>query len=184
MGRKILTEEERIERKRERDRRWYAANKERLAAYGKQYRAEHKSERAEYYKQYYQANREKERERNKQRRTEKAEYMKQYRANNPEYDAAYNATPMGRARRLVGTYRQLDKRHNRGDCTLTSEWVISNIFSQPCHYCGESDWTKIGCDRIDNSLPHTPDNVVPCCCACNKKRGRKSYDEFMQLILN
>jgi hypothetical protein len=66
-----------------------------------------------------------------------------------------------------------------GKCTLTPEWIVENIFSKPCHYCGKEGWELIGCDRIDNSKPHTPDNVVPCCWECNKKRGRRDYEEFM-----
>lgn len=142
MGRKrILTDEERIERKNERQRRWRAKN-------------------PEYYKKYYQANREKQ-----------LEYLKEY-----------NTTPMGRAVYLVGRYCQSDKRYNRGDCTLTAEWMLENIFNKHCHYCGKDNWRELGCDRIDNSLPHTEDNVVPCCECCNKKRGRKSYEEFIEQL--
>ena len=97
-----------------------------------------------------------------------------------EYQAEYDKTPMGRAAHLVNRYKSSDKKYNRGECTLTAQWIVDNIFSQPCHYCGESDWTKIGCDRIDNSKPHTPDNVVPCCMKCNRKRGRKDYEKFIK----
>lgn len=91
-------------------------------------------------------------------------------------------TPMGRARHLILSYKREDKKYNRGECTLTPEWIVEHIFSQPCHYCGESDWTKIGCDRKDSSLPHTPDNVVPCCRSCNCKKHTKSYEEYIKLI--
>lgn len=47
----------------------------------------------------------------------------------------------------------------------------------------ERDWHKLGCDRKDNSLPHTPDNCIPCCSTCNTKKGRMNYDEYMQKIL-
>lgn len=103
------------------------------------------------------------------------EYQKQY-------QKQYSKTPMGRASNLLSTYQQKDKKYNRGECTLTAEWIVENIFTQKCHWCPETDWTKIGCDRIVNSLPHTPDNVIPCCEACNKKRNRKTYDEFLKLM--
>lgn len=117
------------------------------------------------------------------------EYDKLYRESHKEqraeydklYRPKYNQTPMGRAVNLVNAYKQLDTKHNRGDCTLTGKWVVENIFSKPCHYCGESDWTKLGCDRIDNSKPHTEDNVVPCCFECNRNRGLKTYEEFYNL---
>ena len=87
-----------------------------------------------------------------------------------------------RAYSMIKSYKATDKKHNRGECTLTPVWVVENIFSQPCHYCNETDWLKIGCDRIDNSLPHTPDNVVPCCFHCNCKKGVTPYDEYMKKI--
>lgn len=125
--------------------------------YKKQYYQEHKEEIAE----YYQDNKEFFFKRRKQ----------------------YDKTPMGRAINLVKRYRQSDKQHNRGKCTLTAKWMVDNIFSdQKCIFCGESDWVKLGCDRIDNSLPHTPDNVNPCCEKCNTKRGRKEFEEFLLMI--
>ena len=126
-------------------------------------------------RRYYQSNKEKLLAKHA---AKKAEY---YQANK-EKIAEYYATPKGRAGNLVGTYKQEDNKYNRGECTITAEWVIEHIFNQPCHYCGKTDWHELGCDRIDNSLPHTPDNVVPCCTDCNKKKARYSYDEFMKMI--
>ena len=125
------------------------------------YQQEHKDEIAEYHADYY------------------AKWYQENKEKKLERQAEYHKTPMGRALYLVGGYQREDKKANRGECTLTSKWVVENIFSKPCHYCGETDWLKIGCDRIDNSLPHTPENVVPCCMDCNRKRGRKSYEEFL-----
>lgn len=92
----------------------------------------------------------------------------------------YRKTPKGRASCLLHGYKRSDVNNNRGECTLTVEWIINNIFSKPCHYCGETDWLKIGCDRIDNSKPHTPDNVVPCCKDCNNERQKQNYDLFLK----
>lgn len=100
-------------------------------------------------------------------------YMSKYMANR-------RLEPMGRAKYLELNYKRLDEENHRGECTLTAEWIVENIFTKPCHYCGETDWKKLGCDRIDNSLPHTPDNVVPCCGDCNAKRGRMTYDKFIK----
>ena len=94
---------------------------------------------------------------------------KRWSVNNPEYYANYYLTPKGRANNLVSRYETQDKRHNKGECTLTPQWIIENILSKPCAHCGETDWHKIGCNRLDNSLPHTPDNVEPCCWECNNK---------------
>ena len=171
----------------------YQNNKEKMLEQHKQYRQEHKEEIAEKQKQYYQEHKEKISEQQKQYRqkhndisSKRVEYMKQYYQENKEEIAEnvkqYNKTPFGRAVRLLNAYRREDKKYDRGECTLTAQWIVENIFTQKCHWCPETDWTKIGCDRIDNSLPHTPDNVIPCCERCNKKRGRKTYDEFKKAL--
>lgn len=166
---KYETDEERLAARRESKKRWEEKHKKERAEYRKQYRQTHKEEIAEYNNLYYHEHKE-----------EKSEYFKQYYQTNNrvEYYKQYRQTQMGRALCLVNNYRRNDKKYNRGECTLTSRWVVENIFTQKCHYCYESDWSKMGCDRIDNELPHTPDNVVPCCDECNKKRGTMTYDEF------
>lgn len=169
MGRqKYQTEEERKEAKKEYLKQYYQSNKERILEQQRQYRKENTEKIAEYRKQY---------------RKDNAEYFKQYHQANrekiAEYDKEYKKTPMGRAKNLVNAYKQNDKKYNRGECTLTTKWIVDNIFNSKCIYCGESDWRKLGCDRIDNSLPHTPSNVVCCCGECNNKRQKKSFEEFI-----
>lgn len=92
----------------------------------------------------------------------------------------YHLTQKGRAVNLCGSYKYSDKKYNRGECTLTAEWIVENIFTSKCSYCGKDDWRELGCDRIDNSKPHTPNNVVCCCQECNTKRGNKSYEKFLK----
>lgn len=89
-----------------------------------------------------------------------------------KYDEKYLKTKNGRANNLLCAYRANDKKYGRGECTLTAEWIVENIFSKPCAHCGENDWRKIGCNRLDNSKPHTVDNVEPCCKKCNDALGR------------
>ena len=48
-----------------------------------------------------------------------------------------------------------------------ARWIVENIFTHKCAHCDESDWRKIGCNRIDNDLPHIKSNVEPCCKKCN-----------------
>ena len=144
---------------------WYQENKKKVLEQQKQYRAEHKEERATYFKQYYQEHKE-----------EHAEYRKQY-------SAVYRSTHFGRAVHLASRYRASDKKHNRGECTVTPEWIVDNIFSgQCCVYCGETDWTKLGCDRKDNTKPHTTENCVPCCQKCNAKKKAMPYEKYLQKI--
>lgn len=111
--------------------------------------------------------------------THKEEFKKYYQEHKAEIAEHLN-TKIGRASNLLGGYKKADKFYNRGECTLTPEWIAENIFTKPCVHCGETDWHKIGCNRLDNSKPHTPDNVEPCCHKCNiqlgvEERKRKVY---------
>lgn len=136
---------------------------------------ERKAAHREASKRYYQRHKEKCLENN-------AKYQKNNKAKMYGYILKYQQTPKGRALNLVSAHKQEDKKYNRGETTITADWIVENIFSKPCHYCGETDWHELGCDRVDNSLPHTPDNCIPCCCKCNKKKARYSYDDFMKMI--
>lgn len=102
-------------------------------------------------------------------RLKQAKWRKQHPEKNLEKVVQYNEDnpEKHRAMYLVQNYKRDDKEHNRGECTLTAKWIIDNIFTKHCVHCGESDWGKLGCNRIDNDLPHTPDNVEPCCGSCN-----------------
>ena len=132
------------------------------------------------------AHRERSRRSYQKHKEKKAVYGKQYRQDNKEKinerKKQYNKTPMGRAIYLLAAYKQNDKKYKRGECTLTAEWIMENIFPKPCHWCGETGWEIMGCDRIDNELPHTPDNVNPCCKPCNDKRGTMTYDEYKNAL--
>ena len=140
--------------------RWYQARREKHIEYYKQ----HREERAEYNKQYHQEHRE-----------ERLEHMKQY-------NKCWHQTPYGRAQYLIDNYRRNDRLYNRGECTLTAQWVMDNIFTKKCLYCGESDWQLLGCDRINNSKPHTIENVVCSCGKCNHKRNTMGFLKFAYSI--
>ena len=176
---KYKTEEERKQAKREYNRQWREKNSD----YDKQYYQANREKRVEQKKQYYQANREKILEQQKQYRKDNADKIAKYYTENKEkkleWRKLYNKTPMGRALYLANSHKREDKKYNRGECSLTSLWVRNYIFPFKCVYCGEDDWRKLGCDRKDNSLPHTPSNVVPCCGDCNTKRGTKPFEEFV-----
>ena len=76
-------------------------------------------------------------------------------------------TPILRARYLIDNYNRSDINANRGEGDLTPRWVVDNIFTKPCVHCGKEGWKIIGCNRIDNTKPHSKDNVEPCCAECN-----------------
>lgn len=85
------------------------------------------------------------------------------------YQKKYRKTPMGRASYLLNNYNNIDEKYGRGKGDLTPEWIVENIISKPCAHCGITGWNVIGCNRLDNSKPHTKDNVEPCCWNCNNK---------------
>lgn len=157
--------------------------KEEKKEYNRQYYEKHKQEiflkRKEYLHDYYLENKEKLSEYMNQWREEHKEEMTEY---NKQHLKEYRKTPMGRAVVLCGNYKRHDKNSNRGECTLTAQWIVDNIFPNTCHYCGKKGWEIMGCDRINNDLPHTPDNVVPCCLSCNDKKGTKTYEDYIKMI--
>lgn len=119
-------------------------------------------------------------DKNKRKAWDKAKYERD-REHILEQKSEYYHTENGRSKHLLGDYKKQDKKLG-GETTITPEWIIENVFHKYCHYCGETDWKKLGCDRKDSSLPHTPENCVPCCAKCNSKKGKKPYDEYMRLI--
>ena len=95
-----------------------------------------------------------------------------------------NVPELERADKLVYAYKWHDKNTYGFDDAIDfdGQWVVDNIYSNGCIYCGETDWRKLGCDRINNNKPHTKDNVVPCCKRCNKLRSNKfTVDEMKEI---
>jgi len=127
-------------------------------------------------KKYYQKNRETILEKAREKAPERREYQK-------SYQREFRKTQAGRAQQLLSSYRYKDRLDNRGETTITKNWILENIFTSSCVYCGETDWRKLGCDRIDNEKAHTPENCVCACKICNSARQykRMSVDEFKRL---
>lgn len=154
---------------------YYQKHKDEVLAKNAEYRANHKEEKAAYDVEYRAKNKEK-------MAAYRAECYQKNKDKILANNAEYRSTPFGRAKYLELNYKRLDEEKNRGECTLTAEWIEENIFTSVCHYCGETDWHKLGCDRIDNTKPHTPENCVPCCKHCNDKKNITTYEEFMRMI--
>lgn len=180
------------ERKREYNKQYREKNAEKLKEYNneyyKQYRYLNAEKLKEYHKEYYKANAERFKEYKEANAERNREYNREYQrkyyeANTDkiaEQQRQYKKTPMGRACSLVKGYRQMDRKRGFGDVIdYDAKWIVENIFTQKCIYCGKTDWMELGCDRIDNSKPHTKDNVVPCCMKCNAERGTMLFEEFL-----
>ena len=120
---------------------------------------------------------------NKTRLLEKAK--KNYSINKEKKSDYYKNTPMGRALYLVSSYKREDKKHNRGECDFDAKWIVENILFKPCAHCGKEGWKVIGCNRLDNTKPHTKDNVEPCCTECNwKEFGKIKAKKIYQYTLD
>ena len=149
-------------------------HKEENKVYFKNHYELHRDSKKAYAKNYYLENKEKVLEKNR-------EYSQANKDTKSEYKRNYKKTKIGRASFLIGKYRYLDKQFERGECDLTNEWVVDNIFSSSCIYCGDSDWRHLGCDRINNNLPHTKNNCVCSCGLCNMERAdRFTVEEFVE----
>ena len=152
------------EKRKEYQREWYQKNKAKKAEQKRKNRAANREEYNEYNR----------------------EYAKTWRESNKEHWLSwkkdYENTESGRASKLCSNYKSDDRIKSRGECDLTTEWVLGHIVKSSCVYCGESDYLKLGCDRIDNNLPHTQENCVCACWDCNNDRQKKgmSVEEYIK----
>ena len=185
--------EEHKEYKKEYLKAYRESNKEKISAY----RSEHKKEIEEQRKRYRTENKEKIAARRHESYIKNIEKIRAYKEQHKEEISAYNAsrrnihreymavrrsTQHGRAESLVGSYNLRDKKRGFDiSQNIDAEWMVDNIFNSSCIYCGESDWTKLGADRIDNTNGHTPDNCVCACRKCNENRSSNySVEEFVE----
>lgn len=137
---RIYSDEERKEKRKITQKKYYEKNKEKILLYSQTHYRENKEAHQE-------------------------------RVNNYRKNWCYK--PIGRASSLLSAYNQADMLYNRGKGDLTAKWIVENIFSKPCAHCGKEGWKIIGCNRLDNTKPHSKDNVEPCCMDCNLKLAGK-----------
>ena len=136
-------------------------------------------DKKQYAKEYYLKHKEKLlNKQNEYYKTNKNIYEAYYENNKKKIIEHQKEYPMARANMLLCAYNNSDKKRGRGKGDLTAKWIVDNIFSKHCVHCGESDWRKIGCNRLDNSKPHTKDNVEPCCFKCNASLNKMERDNL------
>ena len=182
------------------DAEYYQSNKEKIAAYNAEWRAKNPTYNAE----WYQTHRDSELKRAAEWRAKNPTYDAEYYQSNKEKKADYSdpqKNPMNWAKRMVANYRQMDReRFGYDSKTITAEWFLEHIAYQPCAHCGKQGIGLIGCNRLDNTKPHTIDNVEPCCQSCNFsqnirdqirrgihvscKHKKQSFSDFVKEHLN
>ena len=106
---------------------------------------------------------------------------------------------VGPGRRLPkgeSAFRRIVRSYARSAAKADRVWELTNreaktLMGQPCHYCGgepnnisfakkdNGAFIYNGLDRLDNSKGYTLENVVPCCWACNRAKGKGTYQEFL-----
>jgi hypothetical protein len=85
-----------------------------------------------------------------------------------------------KASKMIASYKCKDYKNGTDICDIDIDWMIDNILTKKCIYCGDNK--RIGCDRIDNKLGHTKNNVVPCCIECNTARNNMFSFEEMKVL--
>ena len=167
---------------------YYQNNKEKFQEYGKQYYEEKKEIVSARNKKYRENNSEKLKEKKRQwykanKERILSERKKHYSENKEDISASrkekYSGNKEYRADTFVRKYKDKDYKYGRTGFNLTRDWVIEKIFNSSCIYCGEKDWRKLGCDRIDNEKAHTTDNCVCACKSCNCERQSTPFREFL-----
>ena len=172
-----MTTEEKKQRKREYDKLYREKNKKKIAEYKHQYYIEHKEEKQEYDKVYRSNNIER-------RKQVKNAWNKKQKKKTSAYNKEYYSTIKGLAKRRRNHYLYEDKYYGYDNGpTVSAEWIEENILKgHSCIYCGDSDPTHLGCDRIDDNKGHTSDNIVCACPVCNWERRllKMSVEEFIE----
>lgn len=78
------------------------------------------------------------------------------------------------------------KARKRGkDWQLNHEQAFKLITSS-CTYCGfkpNFPDSRVGIDRVDNSIGYIESNCAPCCSTCNSAKGSLSMSEFKEWVI-
>jgi len=69
-------------------------------------------------------------------------------------------------------------KHNRYKMVLNGKETKRSKYAQD-----NGDFIYNGLDRVDNSLPHNLNNLVPCCKICNEMKSVRSIDDFAKQIV-
>lgn len=149
----------------------YNTEEERKKGYNdrfKRYKAKKKAERNEAKRLYYEEHKE-------EIETEK---QKKYEDQIEKIKYKYHNDKKFRAKHLVASYKHFDNYYFYNQNKTITPTQLLELWDGGCIYCGETDWHKLGADRIDNNKPHSIDNCVCCCSQCNNERQKKDFQTF------
>lgn len=116
-------------------------------------------------------------------------------------DKAYEIKTKELSKYYISSVKKAFKRYNDGDLTLEEFECLTQY---NCHYCNRSpsnyanyilddkrkDLTHVneaefkynGLDRIDSSLPHNKNNILPACYPCNWAKSNYTIEQFHEWI--
>lgn len=151
--------------------------KEKRREYARKFRESHPGYQTKYMRRYREKHRE---EFNRRCR----EYQRRRKEKQQQWMNDYHETKEGRATNLLNSYIQMDVERGRGKPELTREDIMRKCFSDDskCVYCGETDWHKLGLDRIDNNEAHHAWNTFCSCHDCNVARYRRSVGDYLEAL--
>ena len=162
----MLNDSEKLEIRKEHQRKKYAENPEPTKARSKRWKEENRDRAKELDHIRYMANRDKAIER-----------ARQWRINHPEQDrmlkrrweAAHPEATLLKVHRRRA--RKLDAPRN--DLTLKQWQAIKAYYGQKCVYCGRKTarLTQDHITPLSKGGSHTVSNVLPACRPCNSKKG-------------
>lgn len=166
----------------ERKKKYYIENRQRILEKQKEYQQLHKAERSEYVKSYNAKNAEKmtasKKKHYAENRDSYIEKSKEYYQDNKDTilrkNKEYSQTSKGR-------YTSIKSSAGRREIVFNISFDEFNLiyFKAECFYCGGQ---STGVDRVDNNIGYVSTNCVACCQLCNTMKLDRGFNEFIEHI--
>lgn len=166
---------------RERQRRWSAANLDKVAAKARRWRLNHPEENAERKRKYKQANLVKEAQRNRRWKNANPDKLREYErkryATNSERCRKWRHSNPDKANAII--HRRRTRQTAAGGSYTVAEWKsLLDHYGNRCLCCGRND-VRLAADHIVPVVrggSSSIDNIQPLCNSCNSRKGTKTID--------